>query len=126
MQWLKLNYYPFNDTVVKCADKYAVREYIEKKGYSDLLVPLVDHWEDAREIEWDKLPDKFVLKCNHGCAYNILCDDKNNFDKNNFMHRDNLYMIEKMTDVNVIATIAKGEDDINIDKELLESMFKED
>ena len=35
-------------------------------------------------------------------------------------------MIEKMTDVNVIATIAKGEDDINIDKELLESMFKED
>ena len=50
----------------------------------------------------------------------------NNFDKNNFMHRDNLYMIEKMTDVNVIATVAKGEDDINIDKELLESMFKED
>lgn len=50
----------------------------------------------------------------------------NNFDKNNFMHRDNLFMIEKMTDVNVIATVAKGENDINIDKELLESMFKED
>ena len=50
----------------------------------------------------------------------------NNFDKNNFMHRDNLYMIEKMTDINVIATVAKGDKDINIDKDLLLSLFKED
>lgn len=101
MQWLKLYYYPFNDTVVKCADKYAVREYIEKKGYSDLLVPLVDHWEDVREIEWDKLPDKFVLKCNHGCAYNILCDDKKNFDKNKAINQLNKWLKEDFGAFNI-------------------------
>lgn len=78
MQWLKLYYYPFNNTVIKCADKYAVREYIEEKGYSELLVPLIRHWENAQKIDWNELPDKFVMKCNHGCAYNILCNDKKN------------------------------------------------
>jgi len=50
----------------------------------------------------------------------------NNFDKSNFMHRDNLYMIEKMTDINVIATVSKGDKDINIEKDLLLELFKED
>lgn len=101
MQWLKLNYYPFNDTVVKCADKYAVREYIEKKGFSNLLVPLVGCWEDAREIEWNKLPDKFVLKCNHGCAYNILCGDKKNFDKNKAINQLNKWLKEDFGAFNI-------------------------
>ena len=80
LQWLKLYYYPSNQTVIQCADKYAVREYIKEKGYGDLLVPLVGHWEDAKNIEWDTLPDGFVLKCNHGCAYNIVCNDKSKLD----------------------------------------------
>ncbi|MCM1265461.1 MAG: dethiobiotin synthase [Candidatus Gastranaerophilales bacterium] len=50
----------------------------------------------------------------------------NNFDKNNFMHQDNLYMIEKMTDIRVAATVAKDDKDIKIEKELLENLFKED
>ena len=50
----------------------------------------------------------------------------NNFDKNNFMHRDNLYMVEKITGLNVVATVAKGEKDLQIDKKTLEVLFKED
>ena len=73
LQWMKLYYYPNNPLVIQCADKYAVRKYIEDKGYGDLLVPLVGHWKQADNIEWDQLPNKFVLKCNHGCAYNLLC-----------------------------------------------------
>ncbi len=80
MQWLKLYYFPYNDTVVKCADKYAVREYMKEKGYEELLVPLVGAWKHAGDINWDLLPDQFVLKCNHGCAYNILCSDKSKFN----------------------------------------------
>ena len=80
MQWLKLYYFPYNKTAIKCADKYAVRTYIKEKGYKDLLVPLLGRWKHARNIEWDKLPEKFVLKCNHGCAYNLICNDKKNFD----------------------------------------------
>ena len=50
----------------------------------------------------------------------------NNFDKNDFMHRDNLYMIEKITGLNVLATVGKDEKDIEIEKEVLEELFKED
>ena len=45
LQWLKLYYYPQNETVIKCADKYAVRQYITEKGYGDKLVPLLGAWE---------------------------------------------------------------------------------
>ena len=66
---------------MQCADKYAVREYIKEKGYKDTLTPLLGVWDRAEDIDWDKLPEKFVLKCNHGCAYNIICEDKSKFDK---------------------------------------------
>jgi len=81
IQWMKLYYYPKNPLVVKCADKYEVREYIEQKGFGDRLVPLCGVWDRAEDIDWDKLPDKFVLKCNHGCAYNIVVPDKSKLDK---------------------------------------------
>ena len=42
------------------------------------------------------------------------------------MHRDNLYMVEKITGLNVVATVAKGEKDLQIDKKTLEVLFKED
>ncbi len=80
LQWLKLYYFPFDKKAIQGADKYAVREYIRKKGYEDILVPLLGVWKKADEIPWDSLPEQFVLKCNHGCAYNILCSDKTKFD----------------------------------------------
>ena len=76
LQWLKLHYYPNNPLVVKCADKYTVREYIKDKGLEHLLTPLLGVWNKAEQIDWFNLPENFVLKCNHGCAYNILCADK--------------------------------------------------
>lgn len=78
--WLKLKVFPKDEMVIRCADKYQVHEYIKSKGYAELLVKLVDAWDTVDEIEWEKLPEKFVLKCNHGCAYNIICSDKNQFD----------------------------------------------
>ena len=81
LQWLKLYYYPQNPLAVKCADKYAVRAHIEERGFGDRLVPLVGAWDDAKDIDFNTLPDRFVLKCNHGCAYNLVCSDKNTFDR---------------------------------------------
>lgn len=81
IQWMKLYYFPYDPMVVKGADKYAVREYVEQKGLGHLLNDLLGVWEQVDQITWDSLPDKFVLKCNHGCAYNILCDDKASFNK---------------------------------------------
>lgn len=81
IQWCKLYYYPRSKRVVTCADKYAVREYIKRKGYGETLTPLLGVWDNANDIEWDKLPDQFVLKCNHGCAYNIVVPDKRKLDE---------------------------------------------
>ena len=67
--------------IVQCADKYLVREYVKNCGFEDTLVPLLGVYNNAREIDFDMLPSKFVLKCNHGYAYNILCDDKTQLDK---------------------------------------------
>lgn len=101
LQWMKLYYYPFNETVIQCADKYAVRKYIENKGYENLLVPLIGAWKDAHNIEWNKLPKKFVLKCNHGCAYNMLCANKDEFDEKAAEKQLNTWMKEDFGAFNI-------------------------
>ena len=92
LQWLKLYYYPNNELVIKCADKYLVREYLRDREYEEKLVPLLGVWDNAKQINWDKLPNQFVLKCNHGCAYNIICNDKEKFDKRNSIKQLNKWM----------------------------------
>lgn len=101
LQWLKLKYNAKNPLVVQCADKYAVRSYIEKCGYGDSLTKLLGVWERAEDIDWDKLPDKFVLKCTHGCAYNILCKDKKTFDKKAATKQLNAWLKENFAAFNV-------------------------
>lgn len=65
----KINWLAFNtDTTLwsKCSDKYRVREYIKEKGCEELLTKLYGKYEDADKINFESLPDKFVLKPNHG------------------------------------------------------------
>ncbi len=50
----------------RCADKYEVRDYVRECGLEDILVPLLGVWEHATDIDFDKLPDEFVLKATHG------------------------------------------------------------
>ena len=101
LQWLKLFYYPYNKKVVRCADKYAVREYVRNKGLDQLLNHLLGHWTDTNQIDWKELPDQFVLKCNHGCAYNIICDDINHFDKKGAIKQLNQWLHEDFGAFNV-------------------------
>ncbi|MGJ0576531.1 ATP-grasp fold amidoligase family protein [Xenorhabdus bovienii] len=76
LQWLKLKKYKNNSLVTLCADKHSVREYIINSGCSEILNEIYYSWDNVDEINWDKLPNKFVLKCNHGAGYNIVCKDK--------------------------------------------------
>lgn len=80
IQWYKLNYCADNDLVIQCSDKYAVREYVAACGYGKYLNGLLGVWDSVEEIDWDKLPRQFVIKCNHGCGYNIICKDKTKLD----------------------------------------------
>ena len=101
IQWLKIHDYPQNKLVIQGADKYLVRRYVEDKELGDILVPLLGEWDSAEKIDWDQLPDKFVLKCNHGCAYNILCADKSKFDKKNAIKQLNKWMKEDFGAFNI-------------------------
>lgn len=101
IQWLKIHDFPQNKLVIQGADKYLVRQYVEEKNLGDILVPLLGEWDSAEKINWDQLPDKFVLKCNHGCAYNILCFDKNKFDKKNAIKQLNKWMKEDFGAFNI-------------------------
>lgn len=81
IQWMKLNFYDNNPLISQCADKYAVREYIKKCGCGDILVKLIGAYDNASEIDWDSLPNKFVAKWNFGCGHNLICTDKSKLDK---------------------------------------------
>lgn len=119
MQFYKLNYCPFNQKVIDCADKYKVRKYIEEKGYGHLLNELLGVWSDAKDISWDKLPNKFVLKCNHGCAYNIVCTDKNKLDKEKTIKQLNTWLKEDFGVYNIEKHYSKIEEKKIICEEFL-------
>ena len=75
LQWLKLNHRRAEHTMM--ADKFAVREYIEKKLGQEYLIPLLGVWDDPEQIDFDALPDQFVLKCNHNSGLGMyICKDK--------------------------------------------------
>ncbi len=76
LMWLKLNMYNDNPLVTMCADKYRVREYVINCGYSEILNDLIGVWDFVDQIDWEILPNKFVLKCNHGSGYNLICTNK--------------------------------------------------
>lgn len=65
----------------KCADKYLVRDYVKECGLEEILVPLIAVYESADEIDFNALPDSFVLKCNHGSGFNIIVRDKKEIDE---------------------------------------------
>ena len=78
MQWLKL--YDSTPLKTRLADKYLVRQWVAEKIGQEYLIPLYGVWDNFDEIDFDMLPNQFVLKCNHGSGMNIICRDKNNFD----------------------------------------------
>ena len=79
LQWYKL--YARLPLMEQCANKYTVREYIKSKGYGDLLNDIYGVYYKASEVDFDKLPNQFVLKATHGSGWNIICKDKNRLNK---------------------------------------------
>ena len=78
LQWLKFNdRNPFYTVVV---DKYEVRDYIKKTIGGNYLIPLIGAWDSFDEIDFEKLPKKFVLKCNHDSGGLVICTDKSKLD----------------------------------------------
>lgn len=79
IQWLKL--YDRQPEYTVMVDKYKVREYVAKKIGEQYLIPLLGVWDHPEEIDFDLLPNQFVLKCNHNSAVGMcICKDKSKLD----------------------------------------------
>ena len=75
LQWLKLHDRKPEYTVM--VDKYKARDYIAEKIGERYLIPLIGVWDDPDEIDFDALPNRFVLKCNHNSGLGMcICKDK--------------------------------------------------
>ena len=79
--WLKLKLYANEPLVARCADKLRVRDYVEEKGCGDSLNELFAVWDDPEQIEWERLPKSFALKCNFASGFNWICADKSGLDR---------------------------------------------
>ena len=79
LQWLKINDRRPEYTMM--VDKYLVRDYIREELGEEYLIPLIGAWDSPDEIDFDALPDRFVLKCNHNSGVGMyICRDKSKMD----------------------------------------------
>lgn len=79
----KLNWYKLNDRnplMAQCADKVAVREYVTEKGHADCLNEVYGVYDRVQDIDYDSLPNQFVIKAAHGSHMNYIVKDKSTFD----------------------------------------------
>ena len=92
IQWLKLygNLEKYNDYV----DKYKVREFGSNVIGEEYLIPLLGAYDKPEEIDYEKLPNQFVLKLNHGSGYNIIVKEKNKENINNINKKLNKWIKE--------------------------------
>ena len=92
MQWLKIyNAIPLK---TQLADKYLVRDWIKAKIGEEYLVPLLGVYNSFEEIDFNKLPNQFVIKCNHGSGYNIVVTDKAKMNLTDIKTKLNRWMKE--------------------------------
>lgn len=81
IQWLKL--YDRRPEYVAMVDKYKVREYIAETIGEEYLIPLLGVWDNPNEINFEKLPNQFVLKCTHNSGTGLcICKDKSKLNIN--------------------------------------------
>ena len=76
--WLIIHDFPENKS--KYVDKILLHEYSKEILGKDICVPIIKIYNNIDEINLSELPDKFVLKCNHGSGMNIICTNKRDFD----------------------------------------------
>lgn len=78
LQWLKL--YDRKPEYTTMVDKYAVKRYVADIIGEEYIIPTLGVWNHFDEIDFDKLPNQFVLKCTHDSGGIVICTDKSNLD----------------------------------------------
>ncbi len=79
LQWLKLH--DRNPLYTTLVDKYAVKKWVADKIGEQYVIPTLGVWEKAEDIDFEKLPNQFVLKVNHDSGGLVICKDKSKLDR---------------------------------------------
>ena len=74
LQWLKLNYRRAEYT--EMVDKVAAKEYVARIVGSEYIIPTIGIWDNINDIEWERLPNRFVIKASHDSGGVVVCKDK--------------------------------------------------
>jgi len=78
LQWMKL--YDRRPEYTTMVDKYAVKKYVADIIGEEYIIPTLGVWDKPEDIEWDNLPDQFVLKCTHDSGGLVICHKKSDLD----------------------------------------------
>ena len=79
LQWLKL--YDRNPEYCRMVDKYEAKQYVAEKLGEEYIIPTLGVWDRFDDIDFDALPDRFVLKCTHDSGGLVIVKDKAKLDK---------------------------------------------
>ena len=119
----KINYLSIHespDYKSKIADKIGVRIYAQKVLGKDISVPILKIYNNTKEINFDELPNQFVLKCNHGAGMNVIVNDKSKLNKKAALGQLNIWH-------NINFGLREGEFQyINVDKKIFAETFLKD
>ena len=85
IQWLKL--YDRQPEYIKMVDKYQVKEYVSRKIGPQYIIPTIDVWKSVDDINFEALPNQFVLKCTHDSGGIVICKNKKDLDIDNAKKR---------------------------------------
>ena len=80
IQWIKL--YGITELMRKCTDKVGVRDYVKEKIGEEYLKPILQICDKFDQIDFDSLPNSFVIKCNHGCKWHFIVKNKEKYLEN--------------------------------------------
>lgn len=79
LQWLKIH--DRNPEYTRMVDKHEVKKYVAERIGGQYIIPTLGVWDSFDEIDFDALPDQFVLKCTHDSGGLVICRDKSQLDK---------------------------------------------
>ena len=80
IQWAEI--YERSELKTRLSDKYAVRDWIKEKIGEEYLIPLIGVYDDPDSIDFEQLPNKFVIKMNNASGFNIIVKDKSTINEN--------------------------------------------
>lgn len=92
IQWYKLYYR--DPMMTQCVDKHGVRSYLKDKGMGELLIPELGAWDKTSDIDWDNLPDSFILKTTNGSESNVFVHNKKKANKKEIYEKLNNWLTQ--------------------------------